>query len=135
MSAMQAICCQAAAFALFTISLVGCSSSDRSRVSGQIVRHDGSPVGGALVTARSNETGKWASGTTNVEGRFELRVADAAEGLEPGNYYVTVAEDLGESGQRPRTIPARYEKPSASGLQLTVKAGEDATLDIKLEAS
>jgi hypothetical protein len=135
MSAMHAMWCNAAVLALIATSLAGCSNNDRSKVSGQVLRHDGTPVSAALVTARSNETGKWASGTTDAEGRFELRVADAAEGLEPGDYYVTVAEDLGENGQRPRTIPARYEKPSASGLQLTVKAGEDTTLDLKLEAS
>ncbi len=87
-----------------------------------------------MVTARSNETGKWASGTTDAEGRFELGVAQVEHGIPPGDYYVTIAEDRGEMDQRPRTVPEKYERPTASGLQLTAKAGENTTLDIKLDA-
>ncbi len=87
-----------------------------------------------MITARSSETGKWARGTTDADGRFVLGTAEVGDGIPPGDYYVTIAEDRGEMDQRPRTIPEKYERSTASGLQLTVLAGENTTLDAKLDA-
>lgn len=114
--------------------LCGCASSERSQVTGRVVRHDGTPLVGATVTARSQETGRWASGVTDVEGAFTLGTQTPGEGLPPGEYYVVVQEDRGDMDQRPATIPQKYGKPSASGLTLTVEAGRSATLEVTLDA-
>jgi hypothetical protein len=115
---------------------VGCGGSQTSHVSGQVLRHDGTPLVGATVTARSNETGKWASGITDEEGRYRLQSPNNESGLPPGDYYVTIAEashpGFDADQQPPRTIPQKYEMPS-SGLELAVKAGEPTVFDVRLD--
>ncbi len=120
---------------LLAATIVGCAPSDRSPVSGRVLSHDDAPLVGATVTARANDTGKWGSGVTDAEGRFTLGTQTPGEGLPPGEYYVIILEDRGDLNQRPATIPERYSKASASGLTLTVKPGESAQLDIRLDAS
>jgi hypothetical protein len=115
---------------------VGCGGSDRTAVSGQVLRHDGSPLTGARVTARSNATGAWASGTTDQEGRFELGVAEKDDGIAPGEYYVIISEERVDfDSPAPHTIPDRYGDPEESEIHFTAEAGEHVTLDIKLKAS
>lgn len=112
---------------------VGCGDSFRTSVGGRITRADGSPLVGATVTARSEATGKWARGVTDADGAFELGGATAEDGVEPGDYYVTITEDRGDMGQLPATIPARYAKSTASGIALTVAAGESQELNLQLD--
>lgn len=84
--------------------------------------------------ARSNETGKSAYGQTNASGYFELGGEQQGDGIPPGEYNVTIVEDLGdEDNRRPRTISSKYRNPATSGLSLTVTAGEKAVLDAKLD--
>lgn len=112
----------------------GCGGSDRAAVQGRITRHDGTPLAGATVTARSDETGKWAKGVTDADGKYELGVVNAGDGIPPGDYYVTVVEDRGDQGQLPATIPAKYGK-STSGLTLTLSAGDAKEFNVTLDAS
>jgi hypothetical protein len=115
-------------------TLAGCGGSDRAAVSGTLLQQDGTPLVGARVIARSNETGKSAYGQTNGQGYFELGGESAGDGIPPGDYYVTVVEDIGdENNPRPQTISSKYRNPSTSGLTLSVKAGQKAVLDAKLD--
>lgn len=120
---------------LLSVFLVGCASSDRALVTGQALRYDGSPLIGATVTARSNETGAWASGITDAEGRFALSAQTPGEGLPAGDYYVVILEDRGDANQRPATIPAKYSTATASGLSLKVEQGQSREMNIKLDAA
>jgi len=112
----------------------GCGGSDREKVSGTLLHEDGKPLVGARVIARSNETGKSAYGETDGSGYFELGGNEQGDGIPPGNYYVTVVEDLGdENNRRSPTISNKYRDPAASGLSLNVIEGEGAVLDAQLD--
>jgi hypothetical protein len=114
--------------------LVGCSGSDRGQVVGQILRQDGTPVIAARDTARSDKTGKWATSSTDAEGRFALGTAENEEGIPPGDYYVIIVEDRGGmENPRPATIHEKYASPGSSGLTVSVAAGQTAELNVKLD--
>jgi hypothetical protein len=105
-----------------------------AKVAGTVLRQDGTPLVGARVIARSEETGKSANGQTDADGHFELGKEIAGEGIAPGNYYVIVLEERGdEINPRPATIAAKYSKPATSGLKFGVQAGEKKTFDMKLD--
>jgi len=126
---------RAMAWAAAVTALAGCSGSDRGGVVGTVTRSDGAPLVGARVTARSDVTGKWATGITDDAGRFELGAAEAGDGIPPGEYYVKINEDRGSwDNPRPRTIAAKYEDPKQSGLKVAVEAGKQASLELKLES-
>jgi hypothetical protein len=122
--------------AVWCISLaVGCSSPDVATVSGQVVRHDGTPVTGAQLTARSSESGKWASGITDPEGRYSLSRAANERGVTPGSYDVIIVEDRGDvDSPRVRTIPKKYGDAATSGLTFSAQAGQAIVFDVKLDA-
>lgn len=121
---------------LAIIALVaGCQSSDRVKVNGRVVRHDGTPLKQATVIARSDETGKWARGTTDPNGYYELGMSTAGDGIPPGVYRVTIMEAEGDSSRSRPTVPAKYVNPTSSKLELTVAKGKKVTFDIKLDPS
>ncbi len=116
------------------IIAAGCSGSDRAHVSGQITKADGTPFTVGRILARSNKTGKWASGVTDSHGHYELGVETTGDGIPPGDYYVTIREIFPDSDRPPPpTIPTKYADPSASGLELHLEAGETKELDVKLD--
>jgi hypothetical protein len=125
--------CAAVLPLIVSLAAGGCQRTDKVTVSGRIVRQDGTPLKSATVIARSNETGKWATGTTDADGRYELGTANAGDGIPPGDYHVVIMEDLGDSGQRPPTIPAKYGSQTTSKLQLTVGGGRKVVFDITLD--
>ena len=117
------------------VLVAGCQRGQKTAVTGRVVRHDGTPLKGATVIARSDETGKWARGTTDADGRYELGAAIAGDGIPPGDYLVTIMEDLGDSMQKTPTVPGKYVSPTTSKLQLKVTAGKKVEFDITLDAS
>ena len=121
--------------ALVILLMAGCQHSDKVGVSGRVVRHDGSPLKGATVIARSDDTGKWAKGTTDADGKYELGAAVAGDGIPPGDYRVIIMEDLGDGGLNKPTVPAKYVNSTTSKLQLTVAKGKKTVFDIKLDPS
>jgi hypothetical protein len=129
--------CQTTRFGLVALLLaagVGCSSSDRAYVTGHITKADGAPCTTGRVMARSSRTGKWASGLTDAEGRYELGTAEVGDGIPPGDYYVTIREVFPDSDKPPRpTIPQKYADASASGLTVSLQPGETKVLDVKLD--
>lgn len=121
--------------AVLLATCVGCGSSDRAYVTGQITKADGTPCTTGRIMARSDKTGKWASGVTDSSGAYALGTAEAGDGIPPGDYYVTIAEVFPDSDKPPRpTIPSKYADPSASGLELHLAPGESKVFDIKLDA-
>jgi hypothetical protein len=113
----------------------GCQHSERVNVDGRVVRHDGTPLKHATVIARSDETGKWARGTTDSDGYYELGTASAGDGIPPGVYRVTIMEGEDDLRRSPPTVPAKYVNPTSSKLELTVAKGKRITFDIKLDPS
>jgi hypothetical protein len=121
---------------LLAATFVGCGSPALGKVSGTVTRKDGTPLAKADLLARSNETGKSASGQTDEQGRYTLTSRDGAKGLPPGDYYVIVAEDLGSiSNPRKPTIDGKYANGQSSGLTFSVKAGEQLEFNIALDPS
>jgi len=112
----------------------GCGKATVAKVTGTVSRKDGTPVVGARVIGRSDETGKSGNGQTNAEGRYEIGTLEVGDGIAPGNYNVIVLEDRGdEINPRPATIAAKYSKPAMSGLKFSVQAGEKKTFDMTLD--
>jgi hypothetical protein len=114
--------------------VTGCQRSDKVRVTGRVLLHNGTPLKGASIIARSDETGKWAKGTTDADGRYELGTGSAGDGIPPGDYHVIIMEDLGDSARNTPTIPAKYVNQATSKLQLTV-TNKSVVFDIKLDPS
>jgi len=116
------------------LPLIGCGNSDRTQISGHVTHKDGSPLVGARVAFRSPETGQSAMGFTDANGRYMLGTSPAGEGVLPGQYEVTVAEDRGPvTNPRPRTIHPGYEAPQTSPLKVTVEPGGSMTYDIVVQ--
>ena len=111
----------------------GCRDSGRVEIQGQVTRKDGSPLVGARVTFRSVATGTSAMGYTDSDGRYTLGTSRPGEGVMPGEYEVTVFEDLGpDLTPRPRTIHAGYLSTQTSGLKFTVDPSGPTTFDMVL---
>jgi Carboxypeptidase regulatory-like domain len=121
--------------ALMAYACGGCgASSDRARVSGTLLRHDGTPLAGANVVAQATDAGKSASATTDAQGRFEIGNAAQGDGIAPGNYNVFIVEDLGDRDSRQRpTIADKYKDPAKSGISITVKPGDTQELNLTLD--
>lgn len=121
-------------FVLTSLLMIGCGPSGGARVSGTALLQDGTPLVGARVTARSPETGKWASGTTDQQGNFVLGTEHVGEPLPLGDYAVFVTEDLGDwDHPQPPKIARKYGSAEQSGLNLSITDAGDARLDLKLD--
>ena len=116
-----------------TAAITGCGPS-KAGVSGKVTRKDGSPVVGANVILRSEETKKAAHGVTDEQGVYVLGTAEKGDGIYPGKYAVMVVEaGAMDIDNRPATIAAKYKRADSSGLSLEVKAGEEQVFDLVLD--
>ena len=87
---------------------------------------DGVPMPGAVVTL-TPEKGKGKGGPTGIveaDGSFRLTTYTAFDGAPEGEYLVSVS--WREGGKS--LLPAHYATAAKSGLQATVKAGENGVL-------
>ena len=114
---------------------VGCGENiSRGYVSGNVKQIGGEPAVGVTVVARSATTGKSGSGVTNGEGKYELGVEHAGDGLPPGEYTVVILEDIGDwDHPKPGTIARKYADHSTSGLSLSVADGENREFNVELD--
>ena len=128
--------CHAALWATLVVCMcAGCGKSGRATITGTVQRHDGTPLAGANVIARSNETGNSANSSTDQTGYFELGTAEQGDGVPPGTYAVVIVEDRGDADHRAKpTIATKYRNPAKSGISLDLKAGESKELNLKLDA-
>jgi hypothetical protein len=126
------------AVAVLAASAAGCGATDRATVSGQVKESDGTPVAGALVVARCDETGASGSGETGSDGSYQLGGSQPGDGIAPGNYSVTVLSERkglqdGGGGSAAK-VPAKYGSHATSGLSFSVAAGDAKQFDITLNA-
>lgn len=118
---------------LLAALVIGCSDGSVT-VEGVLKSPDGSPLVGARVNAKEVDGPNWASGTTNSDGRFNLGRSKPGEGVPPGSYRITIAEDKGDwDNPSPRTISAKYSSAKASGIAFEAVAGERVTIDEQLD--
>ena len=137
----------------------GCHKSGLSGLvpgQGQVL-YDGQPLSDATVTFHAAETNsqlRGAVGTTDASGQFTLMTLNPNDGIEPGDYIVTVSKlkkppkvdeesarkfMRGEGPPPPppssykleHEISDKYDSPKTSGLKITI--GSKGDKDIKLE--
>ncbi|MCL2117603.1 MAG: carboxypeptidase-like regulatory domain-containing protein [Planctomycetaceae bacterium] len=141
-------------------SVIGCGPKNPLgviKVTGKVTM-DGQAVEGARVSfvPQGGGNGQLASATTNSEGVYSLTTAGAGDamGAIPGTYQVTIAknERIGESTNDDNTppeerqisdsyalakiikhLPAKYERPSSSGLTANVEKSGKNVFDFNLE--
>ena len=115
-----------------------------------LVTYKGKPLAGAMVTFIPLGTGAIAMGTTNMEGRFEIKTGSLS-GVVEGRAGVTVSlseshetglkedmtpEDMQQMAidgklqaelekQNTALIPVKYSRADSSGLSVDVKSGQE----------
>ncbi|RIK75970.1 MAG: hypothetical protein DCC67_14525 [Planctomycetota bacterium] len=133
-----AVVAKSAVFALLVVA-AGCSgSSFESQVEGTVTL-DGERVGpGTVVFAPADGKSNPADGAIQLDGSYFLKTSREL-GLKPGVYKasVTVFDQPeikpGERSMTPAKMvtPPKYADPATSGLEFTVKPGQN-TIDIGL---
>ena len=147
-------CVLVCVIALVAPLLPGCGQTANLHRATGTVRYKGQPVEGAIVTFRCDEQSKIATGTTDLEGRFELNTYSAGKGAVAGTHKVTVTkfsapagvsnvssmEEMVKAANKPQTasgtqmnqLPKRYEKPETSLLEFEVSSGGPNDFQIEL---
>lgn len=150
----------AAVAGILILSATGCGKSGLpGLVSGKgIVLYDGQPLADANVTfipAAGSQGMRGASATTDQSGQFTLMTLNPEDGVQPGDYIVTVAktkrppkfdEEAGRkfmrgegpppppsSGKIEHEISPKYFSKETSGLKITI--GPKGDKNIKLDLS
>jgi hypothetical protein len=133
-------------FVLICSTVVGCSNSrlpNLHRVKGKIT-HQGNPIEGVTVNffpVTSDPQSRSATGQTAADGTFVLTTLHTNDGVFAGEYKITLrklafsmtSEEINDIEKNGRTarfeskniIPAQYQKPEATPLTFTVKAGKN----------
>jgi hypothetical protein len=129
--------------ALLAIAAVaGCGEGPASTVRG-VVTLDGTPLDHGTVTFLPPEGGAGATATIAADGTFEARTG-SAEGLDPGDYVVTVQSRTDPVVASPdaepmpgRLItPERYSSRETTTLNATINPGSnELTLVLTSNAS
>jgi hypothetical protein len=140
--------------ALVVALLAGCGQGTSLQRATGTVRYKGQPVEGAIVTFRCEQQSKIATGTTDMEGRFELSTYSAGKGAVAGKHKVTVTkfsapagvsnvstmEEMVAAANKPKSassdkpanqLPKRYENVETSLLEFDVSSS--GTNDFKIE--
>jgi hypothetical protein len=119
---------------VFLCAAIGCSGQESAHVEGTITLKDGKPLVGATITAREKSNGRAVYGYTDGDGHFELKSEGSGSGIPIGEYEVIVVEERGSlDSQRPPTIASKYQNASMSGLELSLKSGEDQNVSWTLD--
>jgi hypothetical protein len=122
--------------------LAGCTTDNLPKTvpAEGIVTLDGAPVSDATVLFITETGNNSASGVSNKDGKFELRVFEEKKGAIPGAYKVTVSKTIvepaseraGETSVNVKYgLPVRYSDLTKSGL--THSLGEQGDKNIKIE--
>lgn len=108
-----------------------------------IVTLDGVPVADATVLFITETGNNSASGVSNKDGKFELRVFEEKKGAVPGAYKVTVNKTIVEpaSERKGETevkikygLPVKYSDLTKSGLTHTLSDQGDKNIKIELKS-
>jgi hypothetical protein len=128
---------------VLALGLLACGCGRHAaKVSGD-VRLGDRPLTSGVVTFTPVAPGPSAYGNVSGEGRYTLQTG-AENGLEPGDYTVTVAANatpeeaakmgikVGREGIMPLLTPPKYADVKTSPLKVTVKRGTQ-TIDLALD--
>lgn len=129
----------------------GCGGGNKKRpplgkVAGKVL-YKGAPVPNVNVTFMTEGAPRAGSGTTNINGEFQLTTYDTNDGAIVGTHKVTVTQpapaatapmsvsDLATKGAPPApketAIPPKYSDPKTTPLTNTVDAGKnDITIEL-----
>lgn len=126
------------------VATVGCGGGLPSHVSGTVTL-DGRPLTTGLVTFLPAATGAVAYGPITADGRYAIKTG-SKQGLEPGDYVVTVAANAPPPAAPPPSggptyaepilpliTPRRYADRQSTPLRATVTTGNQ-TLDFQLSS-
>ncbi|PQO41024.1 carboxypeptidase-like regulatory domain-containing protein [Blastopirellula marina] len=135
------------------MSVAACSKStllDGASKTIVSVTLDGEPVEGAAVVFSPIDSGRSATGITDVQGHVEMGTVMPGDGVLPGQYLVTVTKSIDdpkskieESEEAPTgryysipqlyLVPKKYLDPKSSGLTATIEKGETNTVQLDLK--
>ena len=125
--------------AVVVLTLAGCGRPayqlETSPVHGKVTL-DGQPLPSGYVVIPTAH-GRMASGKIQPDGTFVLSTYDEGDGAQVGTHPVVVNEVPPDEfssvpAQNRVPIPARYASAGTSGLQVTVKPGEENVLELNL---
>lgn len=136
------------AVAIVVLALAGCGGKEgftgpTGTVNGKVTYKGGPIPAGSLVTFLSSE-GYAASGTTSEDGSYKLTY-EGSENIPATTYKVqlsppaaTASDQLIDPSQPlpeapPEPFPSKYAASSTSGLEFTIKEGENPPIDFDLE--
>ena len=140
----------AISIALCMLALPACQSKTQGPatvpISGKI-SHNGQPVDNASVVfypADGEATSKPAQGVTQTDGTFTVKThvvkGEYKEGIEPGQYRVTVSKSSGPrpvegGGMLPPTelLPLQFTQPQSTRLSATVTEVGDNHFEFNLD--
>jgi len=139
-------------------TVLGCSKGNLATVSG-VVKHNGAPVEGALVTLVSTvevdgkPQGSYAA-KTDSSGKYMIAFDGKNAGIPPGLYKVTITKLKGsgkleglDQGQLDAAggggggatlqndLPMEYAKQETSKLSVTVEPGKNENKDFDLKGT
>jgi hypothetical protein len=130
--------------AIAAVVSVGCGNKLESSVSGRVLLGD-EPLSGGIVVFHPQQVGGAMPATQiGQDGSYSVRTG-GYDGLEPGEYVITVAagtgqtraptspEELRQQSNTPSRVPLSYSRPDSSSLKLTVEPGKQ-TFDIVITA-
>ena len=128
------------AVALLAVALASCSKSPEKPatypVSGRVL-YEGNPATGAVVILHAiggAATGERPRAKADGKGEFTLSTFTKGDGAPAGEYAVTVewkrSDDHPEQGVD--LLPASYSDPKISKLKVTIAAGSNEPLVLKL---
>ena len=108
-----------------------------------VVTFKGEPIGNINVMFEPLFDGRIAEGTSDAEGKFELKTLYPGDGVMPGEYKVsfkyisdTIPDMPGFVGgiePEPSPIPERYADANESGFTATVEANAKNEFTFNLE--
>jgi hypothetical protein len=127
---------------LLVVSFLSCARAPNHPpvypVKGRVL-YEGKPASGAVVILHSTDDAAKAGrprGRADAAGEFELTTYQAGDGAPAGTYVVTVewrqAGDHPEQGKE--LLPPAYGDPRTSKLRVTVTAGPNEPLVLRLTA-
>jgi len=126
---------------LCAVALASCSKSPEKPatypVNGQVL-YEGKPAPGAVVIlhrADASSTPDRPRAKADAKGEFSLTTFTNGDGAPAGDYVVTVewkrVDDHPEQGVD--LLPASYSNPKISKLKVTITAGSNEPLVLKLQ--
>ena len=125
-----------AGLVILVLAVGGCGGGDWGQLSGTVLLN-GQPVGPGTITLEPIEADRaGAIASFGEDGKYAV-MSRRKEGAPTGEYRVMVhgGEGFGEEtiGPKPKSkIPARYNSPSTTDLNVTIEPGEN-TVDFELK--